>query len=956
MRYLHAYLVLIGVLLSACGGGDMGTANRNEVAAASAPTEGRSIRANVAGASTPTTDVQVKSLIKVSETRVSRTVFDYVFRVELANSGAALTNVKGTVTTAGDGTTIIDGNVAVGNIAAGKAVTPLDTIALRHDRAKPFSSAALVWSFTSETGGPTQPGTLLPGALTDAASAHLDPYTADRTDADLQVFDGINPAGIYRQQIYATIKAGATVGNVNDALNTVAGRLVFIEKNSPVVTIQIPEQGSIAALEGVANALVNTHAFESVSLVTSVEPNAIPGDINNVTQLQAVTPGGPVFHHLAARFGGLWNLRNMAVAPHKVQLIVVDWFGDGAVAGIAGDASVFKTGVLCKDPVTKVPNSVKCQHGYHVLGIMSGSFGGADSDVERVTGGASTFALDVHVIDVSGNLQRVNNEGKLVAILFDEYVAWRLRSIVANQGSKYVMNISAGYPCSNDIVNGGCKSLSVAQNGGQQWRNRMRNIWPLLPATVPFNYEVNLVQVTAAGNGGHAAESGSASLQSNWNAAVLLGNEAALKNGLVVENRTAKLVNGIPVIDALSASSTVGGNTAAVGTNVFSFIGPTTAGWLSGTSMASPQVAGLVASMLTVRDTVSPQDVVQKVINKRFIADTSAVPAIDAYAAMLSMDNGLTDAPVRQAILRASVNSPGPATKQLMTYDDVSLFLRAYFPGGYAGPPVPQPAFSRYDLNGDGYDGDVGRRVPFDMQLDGSNQPFVPTKINMYPTQGSPIIKLDEASATDFQILCYYINSPLFDATYKPTVDAELARLSSVLNKRVSCADRTVILEIKDNSPGWIGLPATITMKNFVTPFPATFAGNSSTCTNQGAVAGERGVPLFSASVSPPAAILAAIEVDGMPQSSSGGAINRRNCSSFFAQYEQQVWINATGRAVFGFGGVAVSDWEYQVRYSNGINGVGKRCSLGTVANANFFGASFEASTCAHEVTATVAE
>ena len=148
MRYLHAYLVLIGVLLSACGGGDMGTANRNEVAAASAPTEGRSIRANVAGASTPTTDVQVKSLIKVSETRVSRTVFDYVFRVELANSGAALTNVKGTVTTAGDGTTIIDGNVAVGNIAAGKAVTPLDTIALRHDRAKPFSSAALVWSFT----------------------------------------------------------------------------------------------------------------------------------------------------------------------------------------------------------------------------------------------------------------------------------------------------------------------------------------------------------------------------------------------------------------------------------------------------------------------------------------------------------------------------------------------------------------------------------------------------------------------------------------------------------------------------------------------------------------------------------------------------------------------------------------------------------------------------------------
>lgn len=94
----------------------------------------------------------VTGLVKVSETRISRTVYDYVYRVKLSNSGPdAATSISATLTGAGPGTTIIDGVVVIGDVPVGGSVTPGDTITLRHDRAFAFNTSALVWSIGATT-------------------------------------------------------------------------------------------------------------------------------------------------------------------------------------------------------------------------------------------------------------------------------------------------------------------------------------------------------------------------------------------------------------------------------------------------------------------------------------------------------------------------------------------------------------------------------------------------------------------------------------------------------------------------------------------------------------------------------------------------------------------------------------------------------------------------------------
>ncbi len=90
-------------------------------------------------------DASVVSLSLISETRVGRTVYDYVYRVTVKNGTQPQTAVIAKLTAAGTGTTILDGSSVVGDMTANATVTPADTITLRHDRAYPFNPAALAW-------------------------------------------------------------------------------------------------------------------------------------------------------------------------------------------------------------------------------------------------------------------------------------------------------------------------------------------------------------------------------------------------------------------------------------------------------------------------------------------------------------------------------------------------------------------------------------------------------------------------------------------------------------------------------------------------------------------------------------------------------------------------------------------------------------------------------------------
>lgn len=149
-----------------------------------------------------------------------------------------------------------------------------------------------------------------------------------------------------------------------------------------------------------------------------------------------------------------------------------------------------------------------------------------------------------------------------------------------------------------------------------------------------------------------------------------------------------------------------------------------------------------------------------------------------------------------------------------------------------------------------------------------------------------------------------------------------------------------VVIKVTNTSSSWTGLPATVVVSGFVTqnwvtfPFQGTL-GN--TCS------GERGSPLFSPSVDIGASFFGAQTISGLPTQVGAGSVNRRPCSSFFAYKNDglgnpKVWVNATGRSVFGFGG-PVADWEYQLRYYSGDppSYNNQKCELGTVPNAGFF-------------------
>jgi hypothetical protein len=99
--------------------------------------------------------VVITGIKKLSETRISRTVYDYVFQVSFKNNGSVpQTGVAATLTAVGPGATIQDGSVNVGNLVAGGTATPTDTITIRQDRTLPFNEAMLIWTVSANDAVP----------------------------------------------------------------------------------------------------------------------------------------------------------------------------------------------------------------------------------------------------------------------------------------------------------------------------------------------------------------------------------------------------------------------------------------------------------------------------------------------------------------------------------------------------------------------------------------------------------------------------------------------------------------------------------------------------------------------------------------------------------------------------------------------------------------------------------
>ena len=409
----------------------------------------------------------------------------------------------------------------------------------------------------------------------------------------------------------------------------------------------------------------------------------------------------------------------------------------------------------------------------------------------------------------------------------------------------------------------------------------------ITPAAVQW-----ITKVRTAGTGGtslegkflHAKSAGNdssvlASLASDVGAAALLSNLVD-GTGAPVPNIT----NALLVEDVLNTAiepfepgcrkttSNVGGTIAAVGTEVFSLVDPgLTAGNKNGTSMAAPQVAALAIYLWTLAPSLTPPQVMARLraTARPGVAQTdplcstiasATAPAIDAYAAVLSADEGLAAPRVRLTLL--DVVDSGGAGAPDGTFDehDVQRFFDEL--DTRTGATFD---YSRFDLNGDGRTGGA-TRSRFDLDAN-----VLPAWSRVTLEVEGVSVAFDEARLTDLEILCYYAYSTLYDGDE----DVRGAVLhSACLPPIVTVTPSTVALEptateqftatvagVPDQAVTWSSTAGTISATGLFTA-PAT--------------AGAVSVTVRATSVADPRAFgEATVTVDGRAQSNASLAIGQ---------------------------------------------------------------------------------
>lgn len=616
-----------------------------------------------------------------------------------------------------------------------------------------FARCCLLLAALGACSTPPAPEGLLAGNPDDPASgAYVDLWAEDRTTADEVTVD-VDGTAYDRTNLSIAYTAEATVGQVNELITSVGGSIVSMLPGVYITLVRIPDPGDLAGLQAVEDQLRDSPIVRRVTRARVARPTSLPGNYPPSSALS------PIDHHIAVLAPAAWNAKRALQHPSAKApyLVVQDFFGGGLPGSdfdlVGGNLSSVGTG-------TPSPTG----HGYHVLGIITGRH---NTDPAAATGPELVTGMYPGTLDVAlGDATLLNT-----AVLDD----WMVRVLLAGSqnGDRVVFNTSLGYAALETQLPPAVLALQA-----NEWLEKLRGTLHFLLGEENPGTEGNLVHLTSAGNFQGAGDGFRADIASGFASASLLPGLQTVfgtpvpntRSTLVVENRwnwTAPL----PILPGCeSATSKLGGHVAGIGEDVWSLTASRgAAGNLTGTSMSTPQVAGLVAYIWALNPALSPGQVIG------IVEDTSAytqdeascsgslAPVIDAYAAVLAA----VDSPDALTASPADAPSLAPVRTAILDVDDSGTFDEAdveLYAAALLGPAAEAQDFSRLDLNGDGYTGGA-RTARFNLDLD-------PEGTYGAVSQEALNLELDESSVTDTEILCFYAFSPLYGGDGQARDDA----------------------------------------------------------------------------------------------------------------------------------------------------------------------------------------